>query len=100
VFSRSLPYVLGKKVGAPAGTSVVLDVSGEHSTTLAAVMGDDGRAERLISPPADPTARLEMNFETFILLSGGRRTPAQVETTVIGDTELGEAVLTNLAVTP
>jgi hypothetical protein len=40
-----------------------------------------------------------MDFETFIVLSGGRRSPEQVTTTVTGDTSLGDAVLANLAVT-
>lgn len=99
-FSRSLPFVLGKRIGAPAGTTVVLDVTGEHSATLVAHMGDDGRASELSSAPADPSVHLAMDFETFTVLSGGRRAPDQVTATVTGDAELGAAVLANLAVTP
>jgi uncharacterized protein (TIGR03083 family) len=100
VFSRSLPFVLGKRIGAPGGTTVVLDVSGEHPATLVATIGDDGRGMALGSAPDDPTSRIAMDFETFIILSGGRRTPEQVTTTVTGDTDLAHAVLENLAVTP
>jgi uncharacterized protein (TIGR03083 family) len=99
-FSRGLPFVVGKRIRPPAGTTVVLDISGDHPVTLTAAMGDDGRATSPSSPPADPTARIAMDFETFIILSGGRRTADQVSTSVSGDTELGEAVLAHLAVTP
>ncbi|HJR90563.1 MAG TPA: maleylpyruvate isomerase family mycothiol-dependent enzyme [Aeromicrobium sp.] len=99
VFSRSLPYVLGKRVAPPPGTTVVLDITGEHPATLAAAMGEDGRAARLASIPADPTVHLSLDFETFIVLCGGRRTPDQVTARITGDHELGAAVLTNLAVT-
>jgi uncharacterized protein (TIGR03083 family) len=99
VFSRGIPYVVGKRVSPPPGTTVVLDITGQHSATLAVAVGDDGRAARLDEAPADPTVRIGMDFETFIVLSGGRRTPEQVTTTVTGDTSLGDAVLANLAVT-
>jgi len=100
VFSRSIPYVVGKRVAPPPGTTVVLDVSGEHPATLSAAVGQDGRAARLDEAPADPTVRINLDFETFIVLSGGRRTPDQVAAPVTGDTELGNAILANLAVTP
>jgi uncharacterized protein (TIGR03083 family) len=99
VFSRSIPYVLGKRVAAPPGTTVVVDITGEHQATLAATVGDDGRAARLDEAPDVPTTRIGMDFETFIVLSGGRRTPEQVSATVTGDTDLGNAMLANLAVT-
>jgi uncharacterized protein (TIGR03083 family) len=99
-FSRALPYVVGKRVGAPAGATVVLTITGEHPATLAVGMGEDGRAVPLGSAPDTPTVQVAMDFETFIILSGGRRTPEQVTATVTGDTELGDAVLANLAVTP
>ena len=99
VFSRGLPYVVGKRVSPPPGTSVALDITGEHPAELAAAVGDDGRATRVAPAPAEPTVRIGMDFETFIVLSGGRRTPEQVTTTVTGDTSFGDAVLANLAVT-
>jgi hypothetical protein len=43
--------------------------------------------------------RIDLGFETFIVLSGGRRSPDQVTAAVTGDAELGNAVLANLAVT-
>lgn len=100
LFARSIPFVVGKRVAPPPGTTVVLDITGEHHATLAAGIGDDGRAARLEAAPAEPNAHISMDFETFIVLSGGRRTPDQVKTVVTGDTDLGAAVLESLAVTP
>ena len=96
----ALPFVVGKRVGAPTGTSVVVDVTGEQSATFTAAVGEDGRAKPLAEAPVDPTARISMDFETFIVLLGGRRTPDQVSVKVEGDVALAKAVLANLAVTP
>ena len=41
-----------------------------------------------------------MDLETFVVLSGGRRTPDQVGVEVEGDQDLAERVLAALAVTP
>jgi len=98
--ARALPFVVGKRVGAPAGTSVVLEVTGEQPAIFTVDVGADGRAQALDEAPGDPTVRITMDFETFALLLGGRRAPDQVSTTVTGDTDLGAAVLANLAVTP
>lgn len=99
VFSGGIPFVVGKRVGPPVGTTVVIEITGEHPATLAVEVGDDGRAARLDSVPPSPTAQIGMDFETFTVLSGGRRGPDQVTTTVSGDAALGQAVLANLAVT-
>jgi len=90
-----LPLVVGKRVAPPARSSVLLDIEG---TLRGAVVGDDGRA--LPAIPADPTARIELSTEAFILLAGGRRKPEQVEFTISGDHDLANAVLNHLAVTP
>ncbi|HSV41106.1 MAG TPA: maleylpyruvate isomerase family mycothiol-dependent enzyme [Nocardioidaceae bacterium] len=100
VFSKSLPYVLGKKARAAAGQSVVVDVTGPNATTLAAAVGDGGRGALLPEAPADPTARIALDFEAFIILSGGRRDASQVEYKLDGDEALGRAILDNMAVTP
>ena len=100
VFSRSLPFVLGKKVGAPAGTTVVLDVEGHQPRTMAATVGDDGRGAPLPDPPVSPDARVVLQFEDWTVLAGGRRTADTVDARVEGDEELGRKVLASLAVTP
>jgi uncharacterized protein (TIGR03083 family) len=100
VFDRSLPYVLGKKVGAAPGTTVVVEVSGARPRVLAATVGEDGRGRPLPEPPEEPTARLSLDFETWIVLAGGRRPAAEVDVTVTGDEALGRRVVESLAVTP
>jgi uncharacterized protein (TIGR03083 family) len=100
VFTRSLPFVLGKKVGAPAGTTVVLRVTGRHVRELTVAVGSDGRGALLGVPPADPTATLTMDFETWTLLAGGRRPVDAVDVAISGDDQLGRRLLDNLAVTP
>jgi uncharacterized protein (TIGR03083 family) len=96
--AESLGYVVGKRVGAPAGTSVVLEID-EHSP-YAVVVGDDGRARPTPEPPSDPTVRLATDRAAFVLLAGGRRAPHRGAVRIEGDTELGGRLLEQLAVTP
>jgi uncharacterized protein (TIGR03083 family) len=95
---ESLPFVLGKRVGAPAGTTLVVYVE-DHAPTAAAV-GDSGRGVMLSDAPSEPTAALRMDRETFLLLAGGRRPAAAENVTVEGDQQLAARVLATLAVTP
>lgn len=93
---RALPMVLGKRVSPPAGTSVRIEVPELELATTAQV-GADGRAT---PADVDPTVRLRMSPEAFIVLAGGRRTPEQVHVDITGDQPLGAAVLANMATTP
>lgn len=95
--TESLPIVVAKRAGAPAGTTVVLQVAG--SPVVAAEVGDDGRG-RLVEPPADPTVTLRMDREPFIVLAGGRRRPGDGAVQIEGDQELGRKILGAMAVTP
>ncbi|MGN6723094.1 MAG: maleylpyruvate isomerase family mycothiol-dependent enzyme [Marmoricola sp.] len=92
-----LPLVLGKRVAPPAGTSVRIDLT-DADVSIGAVVGDDGRAKFAVLE--QPTARIAMPAEAFIILAGGRRAPDRVEAEVEGDEVLAKAVLDNLAVTP
>jgi len=94
---ESLGYVVGKKVGAPVGTTVRVVVDGSDPATVA--VGDDGRA-RAAGDIAEPTVTLSMDREAWIVLSGGRRGPDAVAVKVEGDAGLAAAILANLAVTP
>jgi uncharacterized protein (TIGR03083 family) len=96
--AESLGFVLGKKVGAPAGTTLVLDMAG--SAPFAFTINDAGRGERLPEPPADPTVTLRMDRESFIRLAGGRCAAEPGAVTVEGDRELGDRVIASLATTP
>ena len=95
--AESFGFVLGKKVGAPAGTIAVLAVAG--SDPVAYTVNDQGRGERLPEVPADPTVRLEMDRDSFICLAGGRCT-APGAVTIHGDQSLGDEIVANLATTP
>ncbi len=95
--AESLGYVLGKKVGAPAGTSLLLDMEG--SAPIAFAVDENGRGQRVASP-AGPTVTLHMDRESFIRLAGGRCAAEPGRVSVDGDRELGARVLASLATTP
>jgi uncharacterized protein (TIGR03083 family) len=95
--AESLGFVLGKKVGAPVGTSLVLDMEG--SAPFAFEIDENGRGQR-VTAPADPTVTLHMDRESFIRLAGGRCAAEPGKVTVDGDQDLGKRVLASLATTP
>ncbi len=92
----AMPFVVGKKVHPPDGTTVVFDVTGSWRTTVA-IGVEGGRAKRLPASPADPTATLAMDAETFACLGMGRWDRAAVErrgrVTVAGDDALARNVV-------
>jgi uncharacterized protein (TIGR03083 family) len=95
--AEGLGFVLGKKVGAPTGTSLVLELAG--SEPFGFEIDENGRGQR-VTPPADPTVRLSMDRESYIRLAGGRCAAEPGRVAVTGDEELGAQVLANLATTP
>jgi uncharacterized protein (TIGR03083 family) len=99
VFTRSFAYSVGNRVGPADGTTVVLDVTGEHPLHLAVAMRD-GRAVPLPTDPETPDAGLRMDLETFVMLGGGRRLPEALAVEAVGDRELGTRILAAMAVTP
>jgi uncharacterized protein (TIGR03083 family) len=67
-------FVVGKKAGAPDGSSVVFDLDGPLGRTFA--IGVDGkRANQLDEVPADPTVRISTDTQTFLRLGCGRCDP-------------------------
>jgi uncharacterized protein (TIGR03083 family) len=96
--AESLGVVLAKRVGAPAGTTAVLEVGGQPA--VAYVVTDAGRGERLPEIPDDPTVRLRLEREAFAVLAGGRREPDPGCIEVSGDEALGRQLLASFAVTP
>jgi uncharacterized protein (TIGR03083 family) len=97
-FGQALPMVVGKRVAPPAGTTVRVDVpDADQSWTV--LVSDDGRAS-LVDPVEEPSVRITLGAEDFVVLAGGRRGLDAASPKIEGDAELGRAVLSQLAVTP
>lgn len=96
-FALAMPYVLGKKVGASAGSSVLWELTGPIPLQVGATVGDDGRARPGV--PDSPDATLTLSSEDFAVLAAGRRGPDRVDVRVDGDLDLATRVLEQMAVT-
>jgi len=83
-------------VGPPDGTTVVFDVTGSRSTTIA-IGVEGGRAKPLSSSPDAPTVTLSMDAQTLACLGLGRWDPSASldagQVKIAGDDELGRAVV-------
>ena len=99
----ALGFVVGKRAGAPDGTTVVFDVTGAAGTVVA-IEVVDGRAREAASVPSSPTTTLAMDVETFCALGGGRwdgaTATANGRVQILGDRSVGDAVLAGMAITP
>jgi uncharacterized protein (TIGR03083 family) len=100
VFARAFGYTVGKRVAPPAGTSVVLDVTGLRPVHLAVQVDDSGRATPSGTAADAADVALTMDLETYVVLAGGRRGAEDVDVRVSGDHDLGRRVLAAMAVTP
>jgi uncharacterized protein (TIGR03083 family) len=94
-----LPYIVGKKVGAPDGSTVVLTLTGPLPTT-AAVEVVEGRARPVDAAPVDPTVRLTLASDEFARLACGRWDPSEALVTGVvaidGDVQLGGEIVRQL----
>ena len=70
--AKALRYVVGKKAGAPPGTTVVFDIAGEPP--IVAAIGVDGRAALCRDDAGGTDGRLTLDRRTFARLAGGRWT--------------------------
>lgn len=95
---RTLAMVLARRAGAPPGTTLVVEIAGH--APVAFTVTDAGRGAGLSEVPADPTVRLRMDVESFVVLAGGRRTPPEGAVEVGGDQGLARRILAGMAVTP
>jgi uncharacterized protein (TIGR03083 family) len=97
---RSLGYIVGKKAGAPDGSRVTLDVTGDAGRTMHVAI--DGRAA-VVDSLDDPTATITADHQAFVMLACGRIDPQEMidagRITWSGDAALGEQVARNLAFT-
>ncbi len=102
--AASLPYVWGKGVGAPAGATVQLTVTGpELEAELYAAVDDDGKA--MASAAVEkPTVHVTLSWPDYMRLTCGRVNAEDPEllarVSAEGDPELVSALLTKLTITP
>jgi uncharacterized protein (TIGR03083 family) len=98
---KGLPYIVGKKAGAPQGATVVFTVTGD--TPLVASIRVDGRAALLPEVPDAPTTALTLDRRTFTRLAGGRwsgdQARARGSVEIAGDEDLGARIVDNFAFT-
>ncbi|MFJ2862760.1 maleylpyruvate isomerase family mycothiol-dependent enzyme [Kitasatospora sp. NPDC087314] len=92
-----LPKAVAHQAGAPAGTALVLDVTGpvEFLRTVRVDAAGRGTVDESIS--LAPDVQLTMDWETYLRLACGRGRPGPV--TVEGDGELADRVLAAFTVT-
>jgi len=95
----ALGFVIGKRAGVPAGTSVTFELTGSSGRTIHVAV--DGRAAVVpaLDGPADVT--LSLGVVTFTRLCAGRTTIDDVRDQVVvkGDPALADQILSNLAYT-
>ena len=94
-----LPYVVGKKSGAPDGSTVVLTLTGPLARSVAVEMVE-GRARATDVVPLDATVTLTVDTGEYARLACGRHDPADAiargTVGIDGDTELGVRVVHHL----
>jgi uncharacterized protein (TIGR03083 family) len=97
---RSLPYIVGKKVGLPDGMSISFTVSGPLERSMHVLV--DGRAG-LVDGLDSPDVSVSADSTTFVLLACGRIDPeAEIAAGTIswsGDDEWGGQAVRNLRFT-
>jgi uncharacterized protein (TIGR03083 family) len=97
--AAALGYIVGKRGGAPDGSSVRIELSGPVHRNLCVVV--DGKAKVVPSIEGEPTAGLVLSSSLFLRLAGGRVDPELslegIELT--GDLTLARQLATHLAYT-
>jgi uncharacterized protein (TIGR03083 family) len=92
----ALPFVVGKKAGAPDGTTVVFDLTGPLAQKVSIAV-ENGRAKLVDEAPSDPDVRIVTDTETIGRLGCGRIDPAATldngSVTIEGDTALGSRIV-------
>ncbi len=96
---EALPYVVARQAGAPPGSVVAWNITGEPDTTATIEVDHNGRGQ-FTKGTGEPDAVLTLTMESLQLLMCGRRPYASVAVDVHGDADLGERVISALVVTP
>jgi uncharacterized protein (TIGR03083 family) len=94
-----MPFVVGRNVRPPEGTTVVWSLSGGAPREVAVEVAG-GRGRVAASVPPEPTARLAMDSEVFWRLGCGRLAAADAldagDVVISGDVDLGRRVLESM----
>lgn len=96
---NAMGFVVGKRSGAPAGTTVTFDLTGPGGRRIHVSV--DGRAAVVASLDRPATVTLRMPVIWFTRIAGGREDASEHldRVTLSGDEELGRTILSNLAYT-
>ncbi len=93
--AMAVPYIVGRRVQPPDGTTVVVEVTGAAGRVLPIAM-QGARANPLPTAPDSPNTALIMDVETFLCLCCGRWDPADTiaigKVEISGDRALGETI--------
>ncbi len=96
---RALGFIVGKKAGAPDGSSVTFELTGPMERTIHVLV--EGKAKVVPQLEGEATATLRLGSTLFMRLACGRVEPeahiAEIE--IDGDLDLARQVATNLAFT-
>jgi uncharacterized protein (TIGR03083 family) len=99
--NAALGYIVGKKAGAPDGTTVVFDITGSLPMILPVFV--DGRARVLDREPSERDVTIHLDTEAYNALGCGRWSAEQAlasgRVELVGDVDLGRRVLDNMAFT-
>lgn len=95
--TASMGFVVGKRAGAPEGSSVTFELLGDGGRTFHVLVA--GRGALVEELPGPATVTLRVPVVAFTRLAGGRddADPSAVE--VVGDAELGARVVEHLGYT-
>lgn len=97
---EALPKVVAKQ--SRPNSVVVFDVGGEVEFLRTVRVDAEGRGRVDGSPSLGPTLTLSMDWETYVVLATGRKSPGAVADKVKaeGDEALAKAILENFSITP
>jgi uncharacterized protein (TIGR03083 family) len=93
----AMPFVVGKKAGCAEGTAVRFDIAGTGDDARAFTIAVEGGRAKLVGDDTAAAVTLAMPTDSFVRLSCGRATAAQVEAAggveVTGDAAVARSVL-------
>ncbi|MFM9378220.1 maleylpyruvate isomerase family mycothiol-dependent enzyme [Gordonia sp. VNK21] len=90
----SLPFLIGKRAQAPAGTAVTVEFTGCAPAAVHVTVAD--RAQTVPALDREPDVRLQVALPDYARLIGGRRDADPAAVRIDGDTALGERIVGSL----